>query len=72
MGSQCYRLREGGKLIFRVYDLNEEVPIFESPSFEKAKWYAELYKKNLNKESFIQKCETIWSSQTLDELLKED
>lgn len=57
-------------MIYRVLELNTGRLLHESNKLDKAKAYAELYKINIGKDSTIQECRTIWSTETLDNLLK--
>jgi hypothetical protein len=56
--------------MYRVLELRTGRLLYENEKLDKAKNYAELYKKNMQKGSTIQKCETIWSTETLDEFIK--
>ena len=58
--------------MYRIFIFGTTILLHEEADFNKAVRYAELYKKNIGKGCTIQKCETIWSSETLDDLLKED
>lgn len=58
-------------MLYRVLEIGTGRLLHETENWEKAKNYATLYKKNMRTGSTIQRCETIWSTETLDELLKD-
>jgi len=57
--------------MYRIFIIGTTILLHEEATFDKAVRYAELYKKNMSKGCTIMKCETIWSSETLDEVLRE-
>lgn len=54
--------------MYRVFETGSNNLLQEFEKLDKAKRYAELYKINFEKNCTIQKCETIWSTSTIDEL----
>lgn len=57
-------------MIYKVFEIGSGRLLYETEKLDKAKDYADLYKKNIKRGCTIQRCDTIWSTETLDELLK--
>lgn len=51
--------------MYRVIEIKTGQVLYEHENLDKAKDYAELYKKNMGKDSFIQDCRLIWSTQSI-------
>lgn len=58
-------------MIYKVLEIGSGRLLHETEKLDKAKRWAELYKLNMGKGCTIQRCETIWSTETLGELLKD-
>lgn len=55
--------------MYRIFEIKTNELIHETEQLRKAKDFAELYKKNFGKDSRIQHCQDIWSTQTLDQII---
>lgn len=54
--------------MYRIFEIETGKLIHENEKLGKAKDFAELYKKNFGKDSRIQYCQDVWSTQSIDEI----